>query len=212
MNIFHFRRYTTIRTTGSSVYNELTESACSVNERPGRVTQHGRQITHVRSCCTTSERGVKTKRRRFAADCVRVAYKRETDWRTRWPGPSAAGGGVFTVMCISYFVYGTPVSVARDRQVATDTFTSKQAKVVPLHATKALGEERRYSSYSFSTSALDGLVVSVTPRPHFTPGTHWIGGWVGLSAGLDRGLRKNPSPLLGIELRPTQLLSNRYRG
>ena len=33
-------------------------------------------------------------------------------------------------------------------------------------------------------------VVSVTPRPFFTPreipGTHCIGGWVGLRAGLDR--------------------------
>jgi hypothetical protein len=29
-------------------------------------------------------------------------------------------------------------------------------KAVPLHAMEALGEERRYSSYSFSTSALGG--------------------------------------------------------
>jgi hypothetical protein len=50
--------------------------------------------------------------------------------------------------------------------------------------------ERRYSSYSFLTSALDGGVVSVTPRPRFTPGertpgTHYTGGWVGPRAGLD---------------------------
>jgi len=32
---------------------------------------------------------------------------------------------------------------------------TKKAKAVPLHATKALGGEE-YSSYSFSTSALDG--------------------------------------------------------
>jgi hypothetical protein len=31
-----------------------------------------------------------------------------------------------------------------------------QAKAVPLHATQALGG-RKYSSYSFSTSALDGV-------------------------------------------------------
>jgi hypothetical protein len=48
--------------------------------------------------------------------------------------------------------------------------------------------ERRYSSYSFGT--IWWWVVSVTPRPRFTPGertpgTHWIGGWVGLRAGLD---------------------------
>jgi hypothetical protein len=38
-------------------------------------------------------------------------------------------------------------------------------------------------------------VVSVTPRPRFTPGertpgTHWIGGWVGPRAGLDAGARR----------------------
>jgi hypothetical protein len=40
------------------------------------------------------------------------------------------------------------------------------------------------------TSALGGGVVSATPRPRFTPGektpgTHWIGAWVGLRVGLD---------------------------
>jgi hypothetical protein len=50
-------------------------------------------------------------------------------------------------------------------------------------------------------------VVGVTPRPGFTPGerisaTHWIGGWVGLRAGLDTGYRKHPLPLPGIEPRP----------
>jgi hypothetical protein len=40
-----------------------------------------------------------------------------------------------------------------------------------------------------------GRVVSVTPRPRFTPGertlgTHWIGGWVGSRAGLDAGTKK----------------------
>jgi hypothetical protein len=49
------------------------------------------------------------------------------------------------------------------------------------------------------THSLDGTrwgcMVSITPRPRFTPGertpgTHWIGGWVGPRAGLyrqDRG-------------------------
>jgi hypothetical protein len=32
-----------------------------------------------------------------------------------------------------------------------------------------------------------GWVVSATHLPRFTPGNHWIGGWVGLKAGLDRG-------------------------
>jgi hypothetical protein len=48
--------------------------------------------------------------------------------------------------------------------------------------------ESMYSSYSFTTSALDW--VSVTPRPRFTPrertsGTNCTGSWVGPRAGLD---------------------------
>jgi hypothetical protein len=34
-----------------------------------------------------------------------------------------------------------------------------------------------------------------------TPRTHWIGGWVGLKTGLDRGYRKNSLSLPGIEPR-----------
>jgi hypothetical protein len=47
-----------------------------------------------------------------------------------------------------------------------------------------------YSSYSFLITALDGVggqlhaPVIFYPREK-THGTHWIGGWVGLSAGLD---------------------------
>jgi len=54
------------------------------------------------------------------------------------------------------------------------------------------GPERRYrySSTLYLTSALDGWwVVSATPRPLYPrerPGTHCVGGWVGLRAGLDR--------------------------
>jgi hypothetical protein len=51
--------------------------------------------------------------------------------------------------------------------------------------------ERRYSSYSFTTSALDGGEWSASrPGRAFTPGerttgTHRTGGWVGLRSGLD---------------------------
>jgi hypothetical protein len=40
----------------------------------------------------------------------------------------------------------------------------KKSKAVPIHAMEALGGERRYSSYSFTTSALDGGVWSAS-RP-----------------------------------------------
>jgi hypothetical protein len=51
--------------------------------------------------------------------------------------------------------------------------------------------ERRYNSYSFSTSAVDGGEWSASrPGRAFTPGErtpgpHCAGGWVGLRAGLD---------------------------
>jgi hypothetical protein len=55
---------------------------------------------------------------------------------------------------------------------------------------QAQSEEEVYSSYSFLTLAL----ISVTPRPRFTPeeripGNHCIGGWVGLRAGLEAEAR-----------------------
>jgi hypothetical protein len=59
----------------------------------------------------------------------------------------------------------------------------------------AWGGERRYSSYSFSTSPLDGGEWSASrPGRAFTPGertpgTHCTGGWVGLRAGLDTEAR-----------------------
>jgi hypothetical protein len=64
--------------------------------------------------------------------------------------------------------------------------------------------ERMYSSYSFTTSALDG-VVSVTPRPRYIPreripNTHCTVGWVGPKAGLDTEV-KILSPLPGFEPR-----------
>jgi hypothetical protein len=56
--------------------------------------------------------------------------------------------------------------------------------------------ERRYSSYSYLTSALDGGERSASrpsralPPGETTPSTHWIGGWVGPRAGLDAGARR----------------------
>jgi hypothetical protein len=70
-----------------------------------------------------------------------------------------------------------------------------KGKAVPLHAMEALRGERRYSSYSFSTSALDGgewlasrLGRAFTPGER-TPGTHCTGGWVGPRAGVDTEAR-----------------------
>jgi hypothetical protein len=67
----------------------------------------------------------------------------------------------------------------------------KQSRYTPW---RRLGGEE-YSSYSFSTSALDGGEWSAS-RPcraftpgESTPGTHFTGGWVGPRAGLDSEAR-----------------------
>jgi hypothetical protein len=80
----------------------------------------------------------------------------------------------------------------------------KQSRYTPW---RRLGE-RRYSSYSFTTSALDrGWVVGIMPRPRFspgerTPGTHCTGGWVGPRDGLVTEPKgKILLPLPGIEPR-----------
>jgi hypothetical protein len=86
----------------------------------------------------------------------------------------------------------------------------KKAKAVPLHTTEALAGERRYSSYSFLTSALDGGEWSASrpcralPRGKDTPPTrtHCKEGWVDPRAGLDtEAIGKILSPLPGIEPR-----------
>jgi hypothetical protein len=76
-----------------------------------------------------------------------------------------------------------------------------KAKVVPQHAMKAPGERGSISSYSYSTSALDGSEWSASRPGERTPVALCTGGWVGPRAGLCRGYRKNPLPLPGIEPR-----------
>jgi hypothetical protein len=58
---------------------------------------------------------------------------------------------------------------------------------------------------SFLTSALDGGEWSASCPGRFTreerdPGTHWIGGWVGLSAGMDVVEKRTILLLSGIKL------------
>jgi hypothetical protein len=65
-----------------------------------------------------------------------------------------------------------------------------RAKTVPLSPSG----EKRYSSYSFLTSALDGVSGQRHPRPRFTPGertpsTHCTGGWVVPRVSLDTGAK-----------------------
>jgi hypothetical protein len=67
---------------------------------------------------------------------------------------------------------------------------------------EAQGEEMMYSSYSFKTSALDGVSgrrhapAALYPRGK-DPGTHCTGGWVGPRAGLDTETRGKILPPAG---------------
>jgi len=65
-----------------------------------------------------------------------------------------------------------------------------KGKVHPRTGHEGPEGEKRYSSTLSLTWMLDGgWVVHATPRPLYSrerSGTHCIGGWVGLTAGLDR--------------------------
>jgi hypothetical protein len=80
----------------------------------------------------------------------------------------------------------------------------KQSHNTPM---EAQGDEMMCSSYSFTTSALDGVSVQRhAPAALYSRGkdliTHWTGGWVGPRAGLDTEARGDiPLPLPGIEPR-----------
>jgi hypothetical protein len=74
-----------------------------------------------------------------------------------------------------------------------------ESKAVPLHAVVAHGGEKRYSSYSFLTSALDGGEWSAS-RP----------GWVGPSTGLDAGARRKTSAPVGDRTSIVQPIVRHY--
>jgi hypothetical protein len=54
----------------------------------------------------------------------------------------------------------------------------------------------------FLTSELAGGEWSSSIPGRFTPGTHWIGGWVDLRAGVDDVEKRKFLILLGLEFRP----------
>jgi hypothetical protein len=83
-----------------------------------------------------------------------------------------------------------------------DSCTSRWLlKAIPTTHHGGAWGERRCGSYSFLTSALVGVSWPLTPRPRFTPGTHWTGGWVDPRGRSGHRLEENPLPLPGIEPR-----------
>jgi hypothetical protein len=82
-----------------------------------------------------------------------------------------------------------------------------KANAVPLHVMNELEGRGNIAPLILDLGTRWGWVVSVTPRPRFTPGemtpgTHCTGGWVGPRAGLDTEVTgKIFSPQPGIEPR-----------
>jgi hypothetical protein len=66
----------------------------------------------------------------------------------------------YMLLAISLKVLSFKVHISQEQPPPRRRLLSRQhkkkPKAVPLHTMKALGGERKYSSYSFSTSALDG--------------------------------------------------------
>jgi hypothetical protein len=74
--------------------------------------------------------------------------------------------------------------------------SKKKSKAVPLHAMEALGGRGGIAPTHSRPRTRWRWVVSITPRPRFTPkertpGTHCTGGWVGPRAGMDTQVRGN---------------------
>jgi hypothetical protein len=86
--------------------------------------------------------------------------ERKGDGGRRRPGPDTLEERIGKVAssCIRPYVY-----------IYLYTHSKSKSKAVPLHAMEALGGERRYSSYSFTTSALDGSDWSASRQGRALP-------------------------------------------
>jgi hypothetical protein len=91
-------------------------------------------------------------------------------------------------------------------KVGSFLISVKKGKAVPVLKTKHYAV-KTYGGvdvqiHVFLTSALIGGEWSTSRPGPFTPGTHWVRGWVDLRTGLDDVEKKKISPLPGLELQP----------
>jgi hypothetical protein len=105
---------------------------------------------------------------------------------------------------LSFALHGSDNSLRTTLWNSSLGIKQKQSHNTPME----VQGERMYSSYSFTTSAQDGMSgqllapASLYPRGKDPPGNHWIGGWVGPGIGLDTDARgKILLPLPGVEPR-----------
>jgi hypothetical protein len=116
---------------------------------------------------------------------------KSTSWRSIWAW--------FSHLCLglpnSYFPSGFAYCIIHVATFSSFIVASQVQRVikraVPLPPCRRQGGE--YGSYSFLTSELDGsgqrhAQAALYPQER-NPGTHWVGDWVGLRAGLDTEAR-----------------------
>jgi hypothetical protein len=101
-----------------------------------------------------------------------------------------------------FFVKYDPLVHSREKggKVQNVHRTWKQLKQLKLKLSRYtpwrhMGGEEVYLLLILNLGTRWGWVISIMPRPRFTPGertpgTHWIGGWVGPRAGLDAEARR----------------------
>jgi hypothetical protein len=101
-----------------------------------------------------------------------------------------------------YVVAKRKVLFCRELGVQDLTALTQDTKSCPTTHHEGAWVERRYSSYSYSTSALDDGEWSASRPGERTPGIHCTARWVSTRAGLDtEATGKILLPLPGIEPR-----------
>jgi hypothetical protein len=97
-------------------------------------------------------------------------------------------------------------SVTVQRTVLFTKHVKSKGKFVPVLSELSPTPWRRigggYIDHIFLTSALVGGEWSASRPGRFTPGIHWIGGWVDRRAGLDDFEKRKFLTLQGLKLRP----------
>jgi hypothetical protein len=99
---------------------------------------------------------------------------------------------IYKAVILPIVLYGCETSVSRNKRRRQIDGVWEQSKVKLSRYTpwrRFRGEEVQLLPV-IDLGTRWGWVVSVTPRPRFTLGTYWIGGWVGSRAGLDAKARR----------------------
>ena len=105
--------------------------------------------------------------------------------------------GRFLSYCCSHLRIQPDVFISLNKISWTKAFYILASKFTLEQATEGQRGVELWPCSFFNLGASWGLVVNATPRPFYSqeiPGTHYIGGWVGLRARLDGRGKFRPPP------------------